>query len=449
MALNLATSQEASTKELTGEFVSGGGSFAQTRLSLESVDRLRSNLTPQVLRQLRYDSEVESSVEFLVDAVFVDGIQAVSLIADKEHGDFEAAHQLAEFVNHAVSSAQRKIASVMCEIFRGGFYHGVKAAEIVLKVDEENNLVLDRLNPKPNSAISFVCDRFFNVLGLASWTTFYTAEQISQKKTEIISREKFLILQFELEDNDPRGIKKICAVIDDYTDKQSTRKQYEEWRRTSAIPKKVGITPPNAKSAPKLNAAGSQVIVNGIPQTISAEKGLMIALEGFANNSTVTAPFGTDIKQLEVNGNGEQFIKSLKASNVGIRKGILGDSLATGEADKDARAAKEVALEIVELRIKAMKNIVAEAIERDVFRLLVEVNFGADKVHLTPLCSLGDTDRRAWATDLTAANGAGYQFAPEHLSEIDVQFGLKPRRQKVEPNPQKANTNSQTQGDRN
>jgi phage gp29-like protein len=166
---------------------------------------------------------------------------------------------------------------------------------------------------------------------------------------------------------------------------------------------------------------------NGRPKEISPERDLMTALEGFANNSTVTAPFGTTINQLEVQGTGDQFIKSLKYNNSGIRKAILGDSVSTGEDDKGVKAAKEVSIDVVNLRVKSFKNTIADAVRRDVYRLLTIVNFGADKVHLTPLCSLGDTERRDWEATAGALQKIGYRMADEHQREGDVILGFTPR----------------------
>jgi phage gp29-like protein len=134
--------------------------------------------------------------------------------------------------------------------------------------------------------------------------------------------------------------------------------------------------------------------MNGsIPETVSPQKDMLTALEGFANNSSVAVPHTADVKQLEVQGNGEQFVKALKYNNSGIRKAILGDSVSTGEDDKGVRAAKEVSIDVVNLRVKSIKNTIADAVRRDIYRLLTVVNFGADKVRLTPRCSLGDTER--------------------------------------------------------
>lgn len=448
MAQTAQQIENLSDGELQGEYVSGGGYYTSQTLSLESVDRIRPGLTAQTRSQLRYDSEVESSVEFLLDAVFSDGLQPVSAITDDEAEDYIEAGDIANFIAVATSTdAPRTLAAVVREVAREAFYSGVKAGEIVLKVDDENNLILDRINPKPNSAVSFVCDRHNNVLGLTSWNRNYSATEITEKKEEIIAREKFLIIQFEMEDNDPRGVVKIKAAYDDWCDKKLTREQWKEWRRTSAIPKKFGITDPNAAPRKLFDRDGKPLMKGNMPVTVSAEKDLMNALEGYANNSTVTAPHGTTIGQLEIDGTGEQFVKALKYNNSGIRKAILGDSVTTGEDDKGIKGAKEVAMNVVDLRVKSTKNTIADAVRRDVYRLLTVVNFGADKAYLTPYCSLGDTERRDWATDLDAATSAGYQFADEHLPELDVQFGQKPRKfqQKIETEPNKGNKNDTRQ----
>jgi hypothetical protein len=421
-------SKDLNKTELQGEYVSGGGSYQSLTLSLESTDRTRPNLTAQTRVAMRYDSEVESSVEFLLDAVFADGIAPVPVITDDEDADFPQAKEIADFVRTATSGdCPRTLAAVVREVARDAFYSGVKCGEIVLKLDDENNLALDRINPKPNSAVSFVCDRHNNVLGLTGWNRNYSLTEIGEKRDEIIPREKFLIIQFELEDNDPRGVCRVRAGYDDWCDKKLTREQYKEWRRTSSIPKKYGITSEKARPRQIFDKEGKPVMKGGVAETVSAEKDLMTALEGFANNSTVTAPHGTEIGQLEVKGNGEQFVKALKYNNSGIRKAILGDSVSTGEDDKGVKAAKEVSIDVVNLRVKSIKNIIADAVRRDVYRLLTIVNFGADKAHFTPVCSLGDTERRDWEATAGALQKIGYRMADEHQREGDTILGFTPR----------------------
>lgn len=422
-------------KELTGEYVVGGRTgYGEPSVDrIDTIDAVERRLDQDLIDRLRLDGEIESNVSILADSVFSDGIEIASAVADEEDAEFNEAAEIAEFMRKAIETA-RPIAKTAREMFKGAFYNGVKVAEIVLKYRNDSRvdgkLVLDRINPKPNTATAFVTDKFYNVLGLVGAKRagdVAPSGSIALTSDEIIPRDKFFILDFEQEDNDPRSLSQVRAVVEDYCDKMLTRKQWREWRRTSAIPKKLGITAPNAKEVELRNADGSKATENGIPKKISAEKALMLSMEGLANNSAITVPNGADVKQLEVNGTGVQFERSIRSSNLSIRKVILGDSLATGEADKDARAARESSKDVIDMRKQFLRSTVADAIERDIFRLLTVLNFGEDKAHLTPKCFLGDTEANDWATDVQAASRAGYKFAPRHLRQLDTQFGLEPR----------------------
>lgn len=431
----MATRNAASNKDLANEFVVGGQSaFDRSIQRLDTRDRVETRLTRRSVDLLRLDAEIESDVSVLADTVFADGIEVVPAVLDESDAEYQEAADIAEFVSKATRT-RRPFVMVLKEMFKAAFYNGIKVGEIVLRYQNDlqidGKLVLDRINPKPLAATAFVTDKFYNVLGLVgaqrAGQTVVTAGSISLSKDEIIPREKFLVLSFELEDNDPRGLSQVRAAYDAYCDKQLSREQWKEWRRTSAIPKKVGITPDKAMPIPVKDADGKPIIENGVQKTITASKSLMNALEGFANNSAITAPFGTDIKQLEVSGKGEQFLNAIKFNNAEMRKVVLGDALVTGEADKDARAARESSKDVSDIRKQALRTAVEAAVENDVFRLLTVVNFGAEKAHLAPKCFLGDTEANDWAGDVSAAAGAGYEFAPEHLAQLDAQFGLKPR----------------------
>ena len=396
---------------------------------------METRLDANAIRHLRLDAEVESDVSMLADSVFAEGVEVMPAVIDEDEADFQEARDIADFCRKAVSDTRRPLHTVVKEMFKAAFYSGVKVGEIVLRYSNdaeiEGKLVLDRINPKPSSATAFVTDKFLNVIGLVGakrpGQVYVSTGAVSLDADEIIPREKFLIFSFELEDNDPRGLSQVRAAYGDYCDKQLTREQWKEWRRTSAIPKKFATTAQDAKNVIVKNADGTPKITNGVQETISPQKALMNALEGFANNSAIAAQYGTSVEQLEVTGTGVQFERHHKTCNSAIRKVILGDSLATGEADKDARAARESSKDIIDLRKQALRTVIADSIERDLFRLLTIVNFGADKARLTPKCFLGDTEATDWATDLNAASGAGYAFAPEHMRQLDAQFGLEPR----------------------
>lgn len=421
-------------KDATNEFVVGSrqGWYEPSVGRVDTTDRVELRLDQELIDRLRLDGEIESNVGILADSVFADGLSVVPAVTDEKDSEFELAKEIADFITMA-TEVEKPIVKTSREMFKGAFYNGVKVAEIVLKYRNDSRadgkLVLDRINPKPNHATAFVTDKFYNVIGLvgARRPGDVASSGLMLSSDEIIPRDKFFVLDFEQEDNDPRGLSLVRACVEDYCDKRLTREQWKEWRRTSAIPKKFGTTAQGAKTVEVKDATGQPVMENGVRKQLTPQKALMQALEGYANNSSITAEFGTDVKQLEVNGTGVQFERHVKACNLTMRKVILGDSLATGEADKDARAARESSKDVVDIRKQSFRTIVADAIERNIFRLLTVVNFGEDKAHLTPKCFLGDTEANDWATDLQAASSAGYSFAPEHLQQLDAQFGLEPR----------------------
>ena len=423
------------TKDLANEFVVGGQNALDRSVQrLDSRDAVESRLTKKAIDQIRLDAEIEADLSILADAVFSDGVEVVPAILDENDPEHETAQEIAEFCKIATDTV-RPLDAVLKEMFKAAFYNGVKVGEIVLRYQNDarvkGKLVLDRINPKPLSATAFVTDKFLNVIGLvgakrAGQTSIATGS-IALSADEIIPREKFLVLSFELEDNDPRGLSQVRALFEAYCDKKLSREQWKEWRRTSAIPKKFGTTAQGAKAIAVKNADGTPKITDGVQETISPQKGLMNALEGFANNSAITAEFGTSVTQLEVSGTGVQFLNAIKFNNAEIRKVILGDALVTGEADKDARAARESSKDVSDIRKQSLRNVVAAAVRNDVFRLLTVVNFGQEKAHLAPHCFLGDTEANDWAGDLQAATSAGYTFAAEHMPQLDAQFGLEPR----------------------
>ncbi len=435
MAKTAAAKKRQVNEDRQGEYIAGGNSWlSHETVYLEQTGPYAFVLTPEARERMKRDAEVKASLSLLADSVFADGMEPVAAVKNEDEPEYAKAKEIAEFVKTAISDPQRPLETVLREMFKETFFGGVKVAEIVLKA-KDDTLILDRVNPKPNSSVAFFCDKFYNVLGIVP------VNQITEPKSgttivngkKVIRRDHFLVMSFELCDNDPRGVAEIEGALEDWCEKQDTRKQWKEWRRTSAIPKKWVTTAEKQQSVPVMDADGKPVIENGRPKVFTPEQQAIKALEGFANNSSFAGPFGTKIGQLEVQGTGQQFINAIKYNNSQIRKIIVGDALTTGEADKDARAARESAKDVSDIRKQNFRRVISDNVKKDIFRLLTVVNFGEEFAHLTPDCFLGDTEANDWATDLDAASGAGYEFAPEHFPQLDVQFGLEPR--KVLPQP--------------
>ncbi len=421
---------------MQNEYVVGGTSYFQSEiLNPRRFNRAQLELDALTIERMRLDSEVSSSVEFIVDSMFAEGFQ-FSPTVEEDDPDYETAKEIADFCAKAIAAARRSIISVLREQTRATYYDGVKVGEIVLRYENnerfKNKYVLDRINLKPLRATAFVADPYKNVLGLVGAKRArhtFSSSRILLDSDEIIERRKFIVLAFELEDNDPRGLVPIRTAADGFRDKQTTRLFYREWLKRCAITQKVGTTAPGAESKPLQNPDTGEYITypNGLPKEVSPQELMTQAMGEMENNSVISIPSGASITPLELQGTGEQFERSYKLANLEIRKSQLGDGLATGAADKDARAARESSMHVVDLKIKARKNSVCEAVKQDILTLLVEENYDQKYWHLVPNCSLGDTERRSWSTDLRAATGAGYRFTKKQMAEIDVQFSVKPR----------------------
>ena len=433
MASVAAVEKELSNQDSVAEYVGGGLAYFGGQYWSSYADSFQPHLTTREIERARRDDEVSSSVEFLIDSVFADGLQVTASV-HTDDPDIEKAQEIADFCAKAVEAAAKSFLLTLRNQFRAAFYHGLKVGEIILRYADadrfDNKLVLDRVNLKPLEATAFYTDQFDNGIGLIA------AQDDRQKLTaknvtarEIIPREKFQILSFEHDDNSPLGLTQIKASFESLCDKYLTRVQYKDWRRKNAATQKFFTTAEKASDVPEINPQTGEFITypSGRPKMKTAQRALMEAAGEMENQSVLVAPHGATCQQLEVFGSGEQFERSFKLNNSGIRKSILGDALATGAADKDARAARQSSMNVVDLRVKSFRTIVCICVKRDLLTLLTRANFEEKYWHLVPDCSLGDTERRDWATDLSAATSAGYTFAKKQLPELDKQFSLDPR----------------------
>jgi hypothetical protein len=292
-----AAAKNPTTKDLASEFVVGGiAAYEPYVQRVDTRDRVELRLTRRAIDQLRLDPELESDISVLADTVFADGIEIIPAINDETDAEYQEASDIADFCNKATQT-RRPLEMVLKEMFKAAFYNGVKVGEIVLQISErqriDGKLVLDRINPKPAPRLR------------SSPTNFSTSSVSSVPNSpcrsdrcsvgsflsdEIIPREKFLVLAFELEDNDPRGLAG-PGRLRTYCDKQLTAASGKNGgvpprsRRSSALHRRTQSRSPSCEMPTE-----SRSIENGVQKTISAQKGLMMALEGFANNSAITVP---------------------------------------------------------------------------------------------------------------------------------------------------------------
>lgn len=431
--------KKSKPQEFQDESVSAGriyGGGGET-LSAEVADRHNLRFTADEARRIKKDAEVHAAVEFILDAILADGIETVGA-AFEDDPEFDLAEEIAAFVRRSMLETCSFFARTYKELMRGGFCHGHKVGEIVLRLEKQGidsgKLVLDRIKVKPNNSIAFYCDEFMNPLGLIAANRGQISITSNSVKSEnIIPLDKFLIVVFEQEDSDPRGVRQTEAAYEPFCDKSETRKQFKLWRRKCAVRSFIGTTPEGAKPIQVKDDNNLPVMVGGVPKTKSPMKATSETLAKMQNDTVAVFSHGTEVQALDADGTGEQFIKSFSFNNQEIRKAILLQSGATAESDKGGlgKAGKEVDERVLNRRINSFRR----DREIELYKLgclLVELNFGADKVHLSPAISLGDAEKTDFSAMLGAYSSAGYSLHESQFDEIDRKLGNPKRDMKAQ-----------------
>jgi hypothetical protein len=407
--------------------------FAPQSLPQTPTDRELPKFDARAVAVMRNDSEVHASVEFLVDALFSDNIQFSGAIFEGEK-DFEQAEEIKNFISRALlESPQTQFLPVMKELARGAIYNGHKVAEIVLRLEEtgtdSGKLVLDKLKVKPTKATAFVVDEFFNVLGLVGVRKGQSVISSGSIAPEnVIPTIKFFICTLETEDADPRGVSQIKSAYEPLCDKRETRKQFSIYRKKCSVRSFIATTPASAERIKVYNDDGTPKLVDGVQVTKSANQSTGETLAKLINDTVAVFSEGTVVTPLEADGKGEQFKLSYDISNSDIRKAILLQTMATGEAEKGGlgTGGHQTHERVLGRRVDSFRDVIARQIY-NLAKLLVSLNFGADKVHLTPSVSLGNFDKAETKDKLAAAVDAGYTLHESQFDELDGEFNF-PRR---------------------
>lgn len=434
------TARKAKPSEFQEESVSTGRIWGNERLYSDIYDRDLPRFNYESVRAMRFDAEVHAAVEFVLDAMLADGVETVAAVYEDDP-EFELAEEISAFVRRNLLETCKFFLRTYKTLMRGAFTRGHKLGEIVLKLENEGidagKLVLDKIKVKPNSATGFVVNEYLDVIGIFA---VYQGQSIFSIKSvspeNIVPLDKFVICTFETEDEDPRGVSQIKAAFEPACDNRETRAQYNLYRRKSAIRSYLAKFTEDVrdKKIPLKNADGTAKIVNGVQQTKTPATAAAETLSQMKNDTMAVFPFPIDIDVLDADGTGEQFERSYKINGQLIRKAILLQSGATGEADKGGlgKAGKEVDERVLNRRINSFRR----DRELELYGLgktLVELNYGRDKLHLTPAISLGDAEKSDFSALQKSYADAGYQLHESQFDEIDRKLG-NPKRDMSQDN---------------
>lgn len=443
-APTLATPQGAPVQS-DAEYISGYGlSFGayMRQLGTQPADATAPEVTFETYRQMMNDPEVSSDVRTLRDMVLADGVQLSPAADGKPIADdspeYARANEIAEFCQRAMLATRKPLKKTLKGLLEGALAYGHKTAEITWKIGtgiDRGRLVLDRVALKDHRTLNFVVDAFWNLIGFAPRQG---AQGLGTQET--IPREKFIHLSLHEEDEDPRGRSSIRPVYTAWCFKLLAWPEYRRWLENCALPPTIGKLAPKQPGDVQRNADGTKKSNT----VVSPAEAFGQALASLKNASYMVVPNGAEVDQLQSAGDGGGFERAIGVADGQIAKGILYQTLATGEAQFGTRAQSETHMGVLDLLVWELKGEVADVISSDLIRQIVRYNFGDDALRFAPLVSLGDSERRDWSKDARAAAMLESAVTDSQWNAITTQLGLpaplpgeRPRREEsATPQPE-------------
>lgn len=388
------------------------------------VDPCAPEITFETYRQMLHDPEIAADIWLLKYFVLADGVQLTPALdgqaLDPDAAAFGAAQDLAAFCERNFAGLRKPLEDTL-EQMLDAIPYGHKVGELTWKEGEgpdRGRLVLDKIAPKPHHMLEFVLDPFNNLLG-------YTPQVYSRPIATLAGRpllpaEKFCLLTLREEDDDPRGTPGLRPAYNGWNFKLLVWPEYKRWLENCAMPSVVGKTPPKGQADVQRNPDGSKVAGGKI---LSTGEAMLQSLLGLKNASVAVLPNGAEVDQLDPVGEGAGFERAINVADGQMTKGILFQSLATNEAEFGTRAQATTHMQVLDLLVWYLKGKVATLLT-EIARLAIRYNFGAEEMRFLPLITLGDTERRDWATDATAAAAIEPALTDSQWLHILTQLGI-------------------------
>jgi hypothetical protein len=415
---------------LRREYVAGGGgtwSAARARVLPAAIDDLTTDFGADLYQRMLHDPQVAACITVLKASILEEGLAVAPAVQDK--ADARYADAVAICDEAAAMLAELPLDDVLGDLL-SALAFGNKVAEQVYAVQPGLNrprlLQLVALKPKPRASVGFAVDKYLNVLGLVSGTTRHgSVLQGAVDASELLPRAKFAVLTFRPRDSDPRGTSVLRAAYDPWWRKRQILPEYIKYLSQFAGPS-VWATPPEGTSAaPQTDGLGN--VTDAEVQT--PEQVLLEALLAWRNGTALALPPGSEVHPVEMHGEGRPFLLALRENNAEITTAILTQRLATEEGEHQARAAAQVHQDVLDTVVRQGKRSVVRTIAHDVLRPWVRYNWGDAAQRLTPVPTLGTTERHDVVALMNAAANlarAKY-FHPSQLAAVDELLGVPVR----------------------
>ncbi len=437
------------------EFVAGGqqAALAAIRAVLpQYIDDVTRDFGGDVYDRMLTDPAVAAAFDTYKMGVLSDGIRFEAAVTHpgewedpdpRREADADRAEEFRAFAERCFALGAlegQELGDVASELL-DGLAQGHRVAEIVLKPGEGDDaglLVPRCVKPKRRGRTAFVVDAYSNVLGLIGatpaqsgilWASNVALGELAASPG-FIPRDKAVVFQHGVKDSDPRGTSVLRPAYNAWFLKTQVLPEFFKFLKQFASPGIIAKTPEGAGYVDRLNPDGTPVLdAFGKAELVSMEAALMGSLLAWLNASILVVKAGTEIDLLQSQGDGKAFRDACDWFDRQITLAILGTTRLTLEAEHGSRADSGIAQDVAGLKTAFQKGRLAAVLTRDLLRVLMRVNFGAEGVRLCPRAVLAKVEQQDWSKELDAVSRA-YASGYLHDSQIpalDARLGLPKR----------------------
>lgn len=424
------------------------GFMAGGRLASTGADDLLSDLGHKTYEQMLNDPKIAKCISVLKTGVVGNNVEMLPNLSDTDP-EYAISQEIASFCGLNFKSLQRPFREIIFEMLDAIVY-GHKVGEITWKIGDFNGrpyLMLSSIKPKPFDSTNFIVDEFFNVKGLVVRNSYLNSlrkesslslNKDSQIKVKDISkkadgvylklgknlskfeqRDKFFILTVNGSNNDPRGKSILRPVYNAWNVKRQIICDWLVFLKTAAFPLLAGFAPEDAKENIVVDGNVPVKDANGKVLRQNPVSSLRDALLQAKNNYVVALRGGSEIKEIGGKGTGVAFYKALEVYDEQIEMALLNQTLATSEGRHQTRASSDTHYTTLDQLIQHYKELVSDAITKDLLEPLIVYNFGPQYLKYMPKVTLGDTQRRDFSLDAVAIAAL---YTSGYLSEDQKRF---------------------------
>jgi hypothetical protein len=433
-------------------------------------DSVEREIGPDLFERMAHDPIIRKTVRIRVNGVLTDDLAFAPGRSEDEvgEGEYKRYTQVKELAERIICGLDEPIWRTLEQLYKGSIQQGYKIGEVNYEYrmdrptqpppakrpkqpDKQNQSLISRVlgsfkaaepNPepgkrgtsilsqpkirllprsirvKPRGAAYIVVDQFGNTLGiLPAYRTTFGGRQvnnfgISFPNSEILTREKFVIAVNDPTDGDPRGNSDFRPAVNWYNFVNFLPKEYLRFCLTEALPIPI-LTLPEHQSAfmQERGPDGEKLFLDPekrIPKMEDAVESGRRVIENMRNGRGVCIPNTATLSPYVGKGSSGDgvFPRAIRTAYNIIEESQLNQSLAQSEGEHQSKSASST----VEGRLNELffwdKRVLSSMIIYDLIMPGIKYNLGDWALQYLPKLSLGDSEKRDWAEDLSVVSQA-------------------------------------------